>query len=224
MLNILRIIQLLNITTTFIAIIIGIKYILSLKENKILLTIPILTLLQVVILEILKPILKNNLNTLIDSASIIKIYIYLEYFLLAIFFWKLKHTLKEKIFLLIAFPIPLISFFISILYSTNDNINHIDIFLLIEGPIILILALNYLVNSMRSIGITNCIQEPNFYATLGIFLSFLILWPSNILFDNFLKNRNIYFNFLFISNSIAYFIFFSFLIFSFYGTRKSGIN
>jgi hypothetical protein len=39
-----------------------------------------------------------------------------------------------------------------------------------------------------------------------------------------LKNRNLYFNFLFISNSVSYLIFFSFLIFSFYGTRKSGIN
>lgn len=224
MVNILRITQLLNITTTFVAIIIGIKFFLSLKENKILLIIPVLTFLQVVILEILKPILKTNHNILIDSASIIKIYIYLEYLLLVIFFWKLKHTVKEKIFLVIAFPIPLITFFISILFNTNKNVNYIDIFLLIEGPIILILALHYLVNSMRSIGITSCIQEPNFYATLGIFLSFMILWPSNILFDNFLKNQSVYFNFLFISNSIAYFIFFSFLIFSFYGTRKSGIN
>jgi len=222
--HILVTIQLLNLTTTCITLTIGIKYFTTLKENKILLIIPFLTLLQIVILGIIKTILKFYINIEIDSESIIKIYIYLEYFFLIIFFWKIKQTLKEKIFLLISIPIPLISLFISNMYNLNNKINSSDLFLLIEGPIILTFALNYLINSMRIKGITSSIQEPNFFATLGIFLSFLIIWPTSILFDALLKNRNLYFNFLFISNSVSYLIFFSFLIFSFYGTRKSGIN
>jgi|GEM_PF-5806801 len=220
----LAIIQYLNILTTCVTISIGIKFFSRHKENKILLNIPILSLFQIVLSEIVKIVFRFRYNITYESIVLTNIYIILEYFIIILFFWKLKQTRKEKIFITISFFIAFISLFISPKLRVNQNLISIDTLLFVEGPIIQTLTLSYLFNSMRKKNITNCIQDPNYLAALGIFFSFLILWPSNILFNFFLKNPSYFFNFFFISNSLSYLIFFSFLTISFYVTRKSGIN
>ena len=131
----------------------------------------------------------------------------------------------NKIFLnlkiiLVSTLIATIALFIFQKFEFKINLISIDLFLIIEGPIILTLTLFYLVKSMKIKNVINCIQEPNYIAALGIFLSFLVLWPVNILQNYFLKDTSTFFNFFFIANSTSYLIFFSFLTYSFYGTRK----
>jgi hypothetical protein len=78
----------------------------------------------------------------------------------------------------------------------------------------------FIVKSMKNKNLINCIQDQSYISALGIFLSFLLLWPVNMMQNYFLKDTSTFFNFFFIANSISYLIFFLFLSYSFYGTRK----
>jgi hypothetical protein len=136
------------------------------------------------------------------------------------FFWKIKTSRKEKFLILISLPITIVSLLFSNKLNFRQNLISIDTFLLLEGPIIIILALYFLVHRIKNKNLTNYIQEPNFIAAIGIFLSFLILWPTNIIQKFILIDPGTFVSFLFISNSISYLIFFSFLSYSFYATKK----
>jgi len=217
---ILTTIQYLNILISCVAISVGIRYSKSLKENKILLIIPISSLLQIVFSEVLKIINRNHLDVLDQSIILTNIYICLEFYLIILFFWKITESKLESILILVSTLIATIALFIFQKFEFKINLISIDLFLIIEGPIILTLTLFYLVKSMKIKNVINCIQEPNYIAALGIFLSFLVLWPVNILQNYFLKDTSTFFNFFFIANSTSYLIFFSFLTYSFYGTRK----
>jgi len=69
--------------------------------------------------------------------------------------------------------------------------------------------------------IENILTQPNSIMILGILFSFIIIAPFSVL-QNFLLSRNqILYEFLFLTNSLGYFILFSFLIFAIYVSRKS---
>ena len=214
------IIQYLNILISCIAISIGIKYFKNLKENNILLTIPILSIIQITFSEVLKIINENHLVVLDQSIMLTNIYICLEFFLLILFFWKKTESRLEKFLIIVSSIIATSSLFILDELKYINKLISIDLFLIIEGPIILTLSLFFIVKSMKNKNLINCIQDPSYIATLGIFLSFLLLWPVNMMQNYFLKDTSTFFNFFFIANSISYLIFFSFLSYSFYGTRK----
>jgi len=217
---ILSLIQFLNLILTSFAIAIGIKFLSRLKENKILLIIPILSLIQILFSEVLKLANRRYFNVSNDSVILTNTYICLEYFMLIQFFWKIKTSRKEKFLILISLPIAIVSLLFSNKLNFRQNLISIDTFLLLEGPIIIILALYFLVHRIKNKNLTNYIQEPNFIAAIGIFLSFLILWPTNIIQKFILIDPGTFVSFLFISNSISYLIFFSFLSYSFYATKK----
>jgi hypothetical protein len=217
---ILSLIQFLNLILTSFAIAIGIKFLSRLKENKILLIIPILSLIQILFSEVLKLANRRYFNVSNDSVILTNTYICLEYFMLIQFFWKIKTSRKEKFLILISLPITIVSLLFSNKLNFRQNLISIDTFLLLEGPIIIILALYFLVHRIKNKNLTNYIQEPNFIAAIGIFLSFLILWPTNIIQKFILIDPGTFVSFLFISNSISYLIFFSFLSYSFYATKK----
>jgi hypothetical protein len=217
---ILSLIQFLNLISTSFATAIGIKFLSRLKENKILLIIPILSLSQILFSEVLKFAHRRYFNVSNDSVILTNTYICLEYFILIQFFWKIKTSRKEKFLILISLPITIFSLLFSNNLKFRQNIISIDTFLLLEGPIIIILALYFLVHRIKNKNLINYIQEPNFIAAIGIFLSFLILWPTNIIQKFILIDPGTFVSFLFISNSISYLIFFSFLSYSFYATRK----
>lgn len=217
---ILSLIQFLNLILTSFAIAIGIKFLSRLKENKILLIIPILSLIQILFSEVLKLANRRYFNVSNDSVILTNTYICLEYVMLIQFFWKIKTSRKEKFLILISLPITIVSLLFSNKLNFRQNLISIDTFLLLEGPIIIILALYFLVHRIKNKNLTNYIQEPNFIAAIGIFLSFLILWPTNIIQKFILIDPGTFVSFLFISNSISYLIFFSFLSYSFYATKK----
>ena len=79
---ILAVIQYLNLIATSFAIAIGIKFFSRLKENKILLIIPILSLLQIVFSEVLKIANRRYFNISNDAVILTNVYICLEFFLI----------------------------------------------------------------------------------------------------------------------------------------------
>jgi hypothetical protein len=220
--NSLRLLEYLNLFATFSAILIGVKSLKTLTENRILIFIPILSLLQIILSEFLginHP--KNEVST--TTLNLINIYICAEFLLICLYFWKLSKIRRHKAFILISIPIIIISIFISNHNLHQKSLFELDIFLLIEGPIILILALLLTSELIKKKNIKDFNTNSNLIATLGIMFSFFISWPTIIVQNSIRNYSSPLFRFSYIFNSIAYLIFFSFLSYSFYVARKSRI-
>ena len=214
----LYLLQLLNIAIAFFAIIVGLRSFRSLKENRILLFIPILSLVQIILTE-LKELGRDDEFSNFD-INMISTYIYLEFFLIILYFWKLGKYLRHKTFTIALIPIGIISIIISI-FSVNENKPlKVELLSLIEGPIILIIALLLIIKLINEISITTYTRDSNLIATLGILFSFIISWPTIIVQNNILGYSSPFFKLKFIFNSIAYVILFSSISYSFYVTRK----
>jgi hypothetical protein len=150
----------------------------------------------------------------------ISIYIYLEFILIILYLWKLSKTLRHKAFTIALIPVAIVSIIIS-LYSVNIiRPLKVEILSIIEGPIILITALLINIGLIKKGNIKNYSRDSNLIATLGIFFSFIISWPTIIVQNNILSYSSPFFKLIFIYNSIAYIILFSSLSYSFYVTRK----
>lgn len=218
----LYLVEYLNLVICFFTIAIGIKSLKKLSENRILIFIPILSVLQIILSELLgigQP--KNEASTI--TKNLINIYICLEYVIICIFFWNLNQKRKLNIFILISFIISIASLFVSN-YNNQEKVElKLDLFLLIEGPVILTTALFLIIDLIKKRSIRIQTNNSNLIATFGIFFSFIITWPTSIVQNIFTYPTSSFFKFYFIFNSIAYLIFFSFLSYSFYVTRKSRI-
>ncbi len=217
--NFLNYLQLLNIALTFFTIITGLRSFKNLKENRILLFIPILSLVQIILLE-LKEIGRKKDEISTFTNDMISIYIYLEFLLIILYLWKLSKTLKYKASTISLIPICIFSIIIS-LYSVNINRPlKVELLSLIEGPIILITALIIIIKLIKKESINKYSRDSNLVATIGIFFSFIISWPTSIVQNNILVYSSPFYKLNFIYNSIAYIILFSSLSYSFYVTRK----
>lgn len=217
-------IQLLNIIITIVALVKGIKCLKLLKENKILFVIPALSLLQIVLSEVVRFSHLNRYIIVNNTIVLANIYTTLEYYLIIIFFWKLRKTKVDNVLILIAIISGTIALFFSQYLMQHKDLKNIDIFLFIEGPIIISIALFLIIRAIKYSEQSEYIDDPNTIATFGIFLSFLIIWPTNFLQGYFLKSPFYFYNFLFISNSIGYLILFQFFSYSANVTRKRRNN
>lgn len=218
----LYLLEYLNLVIAFFTVAVGIKSLKKLNENRILVFIPILSVLQTILSELLG-IWKPKSGASITTLNLINIYICAEFFLICLFFWALSQGRKRKAFVLVTIILATISIF-----TSNYNLHvkkqfELDIFILIEGPIILTTALLLIFDSIKKKNIVKYSSEANLIATLGIFFSFIISWPTLIVQNSFTNPNSPFFKLYFIFNSIAYLIFFSFLSYSFYVSRKSRI-
>ncbi len=218
----LYLLEYLNLIVAFFSIAVGVKSLKSLTENRILIFIPILSALQTILAELLGIYHPKNLVS-DTTIYLINTYICAEFILICLYFWRICESKRYKACILTSIPIAIISIF-----TSNNNLNEkspfkLDIFLLIEGPIILIFALLLTIELIKKRKIKDYNTGSNLIATLGILFSFFISWPTTIVQSNL---RNIYstlYKLSFIFNSISYLIFFSFLSYSFYVARKSRI-
>lgn len=218
----LYLLQLLNIIIAFFTIVIGLKSFSTLKENRILLLIPVFSFLQIIITGLLGMVREITFSNL--SRDLICTYIRLEFIIIFIYFWRLSKTLRYQALSIALPPIAIISIIIS-LFVINDKMRlRMGTFLLIEGPILLVIALLFIIELFKKRKINNYINDSNLFAMFGIFFLSVISWPTIIIQNNVTKISSPYFKFNFISNSIAYLILFSFLSYSFYVTRKSRIK
>jgi hypothetical protein len=214
----LYLLQLLNIAIAFFTIIIGLRSFRSLKENRILLFIPILSLVQIILTESMRLVRKIEFSTF--TSNLISLYIYSEFILIILYFWSLNKNLTQKAFTIALIPIGIISLITTQYYIDNNKPIKLDTFIIIEGPIILIIALLFIIEIIKKRKIKNYTKDSDLIATLGIFFSFIISWPTMIIQNNILKYSSPFIKLCFIYNTIAYIIFFSLLSYSFYVTRK----
>lgn len=214
----LYLLQTLNIAIATFTIIIGIRSYRNLKENRILLLIPLLSLVQIILTELNGLVREVELSTL--TNNMISIYMYLEFILIIIYLWKLSKTLSHKAFTIALIPIGIVSIIISLYYINIIRPLKVEILSIIEGPIILITALLINIELIKKGNIKNYSRDSNLIATFGIFFSFIISWPTSIVQNNILSYSSPFFKLNFVYNSIAYIILFSSLSYSFYVTRK----
>lgn len=214
----LYLLQLLNIITAFFSIVIGLRSFRTLKENRVLLLIPVLSLFQIILAESMRLVRKIAFSTF--SSNLISLYIYSEFILIILYFWSLNKNLTQKAFTIALIPIVIISLIITQYYIDHNKLIKLDIFVIIEGPIILTIALLFIIELIKKRKIKNYTKDSNLIATFGIFFSFIISWPTMIIQNNILKYLSPSIKLCFIYNTIAYLIFFSFLSYSFYVTRK----
>ncbi len=218
----LFVIEYLNLVIAFFSIAVGIKSLKFLTESRILIFIPILSVLQIILSELLGINHPHNLvsNTTINLTNT---YICAEYFLICLYFWKISQRRGHKAYILTSIPLIITSILISNYNLPENSPIKLDIFLFIEGPIVLIIALLLTIELIKKRKTKDYNTSSNLIATLGILFSFFISWPTTIIQNNL---RNIYspiYKLSFIFTSIAYLIFFSFLSYSFYVARKSRI-
>lgn len=216
--------QLLNIVVSIIAIKVGLKFKNKLSENRILLFIPIFSFCQIAISEIIKLKYSNKFIVVNHSITIVNSYIIIEYILFVIFFWKIKETKLEKYIIISTTILTTIANVFHQYSLTNKNVLSIDPLIIMEGPVLLILSLLFLTRYLKNKSLSIFIGDSNTIAALGIFLSFLILWPSNILQNYILKYPNLILQFMFFANSIGYLILFLFISYSLYVSGKSRDN
>lgn len=218
----LYLLQLLNIIIAFFTIVIGLKSFRTLNENRVLLLIPVFSFLQIIMSELLGMVRKVEFSTL--SINLICIYIRLEFIIITLYFWRLSKTLRYQALSIALPPIAIISIIISLFSIDDKKPLKMGTFLIIEGPILLLIALLFIIELIKKRKKNNYVNDSNLIAILGIFFLSIISWPTIIIQNNTFKYTSLFFKFNFISNSIAYLILFSFLSYSFYVTRKSRIK
>jgi len=218
----LFVIEYLNLVIAFFSIAVGIKSLKFLTESRILIFIPILSVLQTILSELLGINDPQNLVS-ITTINLINTYICAEYFLICLYFWKISQRRGHKAYIITSIPIIITSIFISNYNLHEKSPFKLDIFLFIEGPIVLIIALLLTIELIKKRKTKDYNTSSNLIATLGILFSFFISWPTTIIQNNLRNINSPIYKLSFIFTSIAYLIFFSFLSYSFYVARKSRI-
>jgi hypothetical protein len=219
--NVLWAVQISNLLLLLTTITYGIMNLRNMKENKILIVVPILSLLQLIISEFASIYFyEENKVSNISKASV-DIYSGLEFLIIILYYNKIAgydNLIKINKTLLIA----IIIFYCFWIYQPVDSQNILtDYFVLFGGLWIEGILLVYFIKELKNNKIYFLISDPNNIACAGIFLSYIIIWPVNVLQNLYIQYLSSFFSFLFLSNSLGYFILFTFLITSFHASRKS---
>lgn len=221
---ILKFVQVINILTCLFTIRKGLKSYKILTNNKILLMVPIASIFQITISEVLfniNPILKNNRVIYSQQINVVA-YIIIEFLSISYFLYKIQLNDKiKKIFIFIVSLLLLIASIEIFVRFKNDKQIIIEYFSLIEGTSLLMYLFYEIIKNVKKYTINQLILNSDLIAITGIFLSILLMLPISVFQSFSLNNINTLYPYLFASNSVGYIIFFSFLSISFYVSRKS---
>jgi hypothetical protein len=151
-------------------------------------------------------------------------YVIIEFVIILFYFKRIFISLflNKVIKYLTVLSIIAIAFDIWRIYdSKNFNISFFHFF---SGFTIEIIAFLGFREYLKTEEIENIFHEPNSIVTSGILFAFVIITPFALLQSFLISKNNIYYELLFLTNSLGYFILFTFLIFSIYVSRKSRDN
>lgn len=214
-------IQIFNLLFLLITIAIGLIKYKQLKENKILILLPALSICQILISEFASSYYYqlNKVNSI--SKASVDIYSGFEFVIIILFYNRITSNQKiitvNKIILLFSFL-----FYGIMIFNHFDNRNILmDYFVLLGGVWVETILLYFIINSIKTSQLNALFSNPNYIACSGFFLSYIIILPVNVLQNLYVKYVRSFFSFLFLSNSLAYFILFIFIIISFYVSGKS---
>lgn len=214
-------IQGLNLLLSLTCICYGIFSLEFIKEIRILIFIPVYSILQVIFSEIsLKPFNGNYTFGMLQYTSV-AIYIIIEFILILSFYSIVfKNTSLKNILKIIA-ALSIVFLFIDIIRTRIGNNINLFLFQIFTGFSIELLSFLGCRELLKKDNVENIFTKPNSIMIFGILFSFIIIAPFSVL-QNFLISRNeLLYEFLFLTNSLGYFILFSFLIFAIYVSRKS---
>ena len=217
----LGIVQISNLILLVTTIAYGIVCSKRMKENKILIIVPLISLLQLIISELASSNFYESNKVSYISKFSVDIYSGLEFLILLFFYNRItdsKNLIKINKTLLIATVIFYCFWSYQPIYIKNILI---DYFVLVGGLWIEAILLVHFIKQLKTKQLSTLISDPNNIACAGIFLSYIIIWPVNVLQNLYIQYLSSFFSFLFLSNSLGYFIFFIFLITSFHASRKS---
>jgi len=97
-------------------------------------------------------------------------------------------------------------------------------FNLFEGIIFISYLISNLLKNLKSYSFYEMFTSSEWISKSGILFAFLIFWPNILIQKLITKNIDLYYSYLYISNSIGYITLFIFLSLSFYAARKSRVN
>ena len=221
----IQLVQILNIITGVITIILGVRYIKYNKINSLLILLPIFSLLQLFISEFIA----INRRIINQSSELIQIsvtvYSIAEFLIIIIFLYCTEPSNRLRKIILAVSCFLLFTAVLDILsLSEEKQIINLNYFNLFEGLFIITVIILKLINQLRDWPFFETVTNSIWISKFGILLAFLIFWPNSVIIKLVTNSLNEFYNYLFISNSLAYLIFFIFLSFSFYVSRKSRIN
>jgi len=221
----IQLVQILNIITGIITIILGVRYLKYNKINGLLILLPIFSLLQLFISEFIainKRIINHSSKLIHISVTVYSI---AEFLIIIIFLYYTEQSKRLRKIILTVSCFLLFTAVLDILSLSEEkqliNLNNFNLF---EGLFIITVIIIKLINQLRDWPFFETVSNSIWISKFGILLGFLIFWPNSVIIKLVTNNLNEFYNYLFISNSIAYLVFFIFLSFSFYVSRKSRIN
>lgn len=204
-----------NITITF----------LFKKNNnnlKFLTVVPKLSLLQIIISELIT--LKINVsNRTIDNTYVnlnLATYAIAESTFIILFLLENYKLKKEKMMILFLSSVSVTIFFIENIFIDQNVFLSTKYFHIVFGFILEIVLLVLFINSIKGKSIDEVLNDNRNIPILGIFISYILIWPTNIIQEFIFKNPKQYYEYFFIANSLGYFVFYTFLSIAFYVSRK----
>jgi len=218
---ILVLIQALNIFLAITSIVYGIISYKKLKDIKSLLLLPVYSILQVLFSEMGKIFFQGKYILGSVQYLSVAIYVIIE-FIIVIYFYKIifNSQFLKKVIKLSIYGSSL-AIILDVLVLINSKKMFIFLFHYFSGFTIEILSFLGCREILKNIEIENIFLKPNSIMTFGILFAFTIITPFSILQNFLIAKNSIYYELLFLTNSLGYFILFSFLIFSIYVSRKS---
>lgn len=223
---ILQFVQILNILSCILAIIVGIKNYKITSFNKILFLLPVCSLIQILlseILEFISPYLIKNSTEI--QHLIVATYSIIEFTIIAYF---IKRTLDgeniSKAITRISIIILAVAFIETIIIIIKKESLSLEYFNLIEGVFIISYLVADIIKQINRTSFYETFNENEWIAKSGILLSFIVFWPSSVIQKIIIENISVFNYYMFISNSIGYIILFTFLSLSFYVSGKSRVN
>lgn len=213
-------IEFLSILSLLVSLIYGVKNFRILAELKPLLVICIMSMTQNLLRGILPIIFNlNEKDHIFFNYVTVDIYVILEFIFLFLFIHKI--TSNKKLFYASFFFMFFLILFYSVFKPSSHYIN-LKYFLIFEGIFILSFLIRFLLKQIRKKIFYNIFSDPIYIASMGIFLSFSLIWPGSLLIDLFNNYKfNFYYNFFQIINYTGYIILFNSFTVAFYAKRKS---
>jgi hypothetical protein len=216
------IIRNLSTLSILVSLIVGLKNFKILTDLKPLFIICILSISQDVFTKILTISFNLNENEHIFLSYLtVDIYVLLEFTFLSFFIYKI--TSNKKLFYFSILFLFCLIIFNSLINPSSHYIN-LKYFLMFEGFFILFFVIQFLLKEIRKKILFNIFSDPLYIVSMGIFLSFSLIWPGSLLIDLFnhtLNFYNFYYLFFEIINFSGYIILFNSFTVAFYARQKS---
>jgi hypothetical protein len=214
-------IQTLNLLLSLTCICYGVVSYKSINNLKPLILLPVYSIIQIIFSEIGIKLFNGNYSFGNLQYTSVAVYIIIEFVIILYFYFNIFTSVFLRSFLKFVALTSIFLLLIDVNKAKNSSNLNLFLFQMFSGFSIELLSYLGFREIIKKENIENILTQPNSIMILGILFSFIIIAPFSVL-QNFLLSRNqILYEFLFLTNSLGYFILFSFLIFAIYVSRKS---